>query len=201
MPVDTNQTNNPLEESTQDLFFEEPSVEIPTPGQLMQGFQNQYKASTPGAPSELGTAFSETRRFDSFNPLADNEEAAAEQQSSFAAAGKGLLKFAAFTSGSFANQLMGTFDMFRGATGGNVYKNEISQWIDNGLQDLDEYLLPNYRSQWSHEHPFLRAVPFSGDSANFWFDGVIKNTGFMVGTVAGVLATDAAVAYATRGMS
>lgn len=201
MPVDNNQINNPLEESKQDLFFEEPSVEIPTPGQLMQGFQNQYKASTPGAPSELGTAFSETRRFDSFNPLADNEEVTAEQQSSWAAAGKGLLKFAAFTAGSFASNVMGTFDMFRGATGGNVYKNEISQWIDNGLQDLDEYLLPNYRSQWSREHPFLRAVPFSGDSANFWFDGVLKNTGFMVGTVAGALATDTAAAFLTRGMS
>lgn len=146
------------------------------------------------------TPKSETERYPSYNPLVNNEELYAQNQSWYSKIGNDLVKTGAIAVGTFAQGLMSTADILRASTntfGGNVYKNSWSQAIDD-FKDNIENKFPNYFTQDEIDHPLaLRNTVFD---ANFWGDKVIKNLGFTAGAIGSAMVQDLAVGAATEGL-
>lgn len=147
----------------------------------------------------IATSTSITKRYDAYNPYLDNEEIAAQNQSALKQALNGIIKGGIFAATTFAEGLMSIPDQIRGLSGGNVYKNEVAEQLDEWRENSEDYF-PNYVSKWQKEHPFASAIPFSGGAANFWFDKVVKNAGFTVGAIGSAVLTDAAVGAVTEGI-
>ena len=70
--------------------------------------------------------------------------------------------------------------------------------IDKFLKNLED-VFPNYMTRWERDHPFLSAISPKG-AANWWGENIIKNSGFMVGSMLGAAAQDTAIGLVTGGV-
>ncbi len=178
----SNNTPTPAPVSGADLF-----------GQLA----SQSKAKDIISP--LSYNAQDALKYSDYNASLDNEEIYAQTQS----AGKQFLNAVAktgITAGTtFLQGLMSIPDQIRGLSGGNVYQNSWAASLDK-FKENSEIWFPNYYSKWQQDHPALSAIPFSGGSANFWFDKVLKNTGFTIGAIGSALAQDTVIGAVTGGL-
>lgn len=152
---------------------------------------------------QLPVSSLEASKYSTFKPFADNEDLAAQNENWEQSAGKSLVKMAATTVGTFAEMFKGPIDIVTsGATNnGDLlgWNNAVNQSLDNALKNLDD-ILPNYRSKYERDHPYLRMIPFNTGFTNFLFDDIIKNAGFMAGTSLGIMAQMAVVGALTGGV-
>jgi hypothetical protein len=140
------------------------------------------------------------KRYPSILPGEDSEEAFAKAQSWTSKWGHALVKFGATAVGTFYNGMIAIPSTIKGfSTNDNAYTSENSNGIDTWMKNLEDEF-PNYYTKWEQAHPFLSALPFSGGSANFWGDKMLKNLGFTVGAIASAAATDLIVGAATEGL-
>lgn len=141
------------------------------------------------------------QRYTNFLPGADNEERAANAQSTSAKWGNAFAKFAATTIGTFYNGMMALPSTINLARGKNLYSSLGANSVDTWMNSFEEKF-PNYYTKWEQDHPFISAIPFvsQGGLANFWGDKFLKNMGFTVGAIASAAVTDMAVGAVTGGI-
>ena len=121
------------------------------------------------------------------NPLYfDNEELNAQQQS-------GLRQFINGTSKALPSMISSFVEGLNPIPG--TKEGEFQKWIHDWSKQL-EYTHPNYYSKQEKDNPFAISTILDG---NFWGDKVLKNAGFTIGAIGGVLAWDAAISAATLG--
>lgn len=111
--------------------------------------------------------------------------------------GKGLVK----AVGSFASSVMDIPNMMSAVGEGNIDKlwnNPTNTWATD-MMDWSEKVMPNYKTNWESEHPFLNLIPFYGNSANSW-GNVLEQTGFTVGAIGGAIVEDLGVGALTGGI-
>lgn len=115
--------------------------------------------------------------------------------------GHNLIKTGANILGSFAETL-GTIPLvIDSAISGNLDKMENNS-LTNAVSDWTEGLeteFPNYQTTFEKNHPILNYVPFLGNSGDSW-GGVLKNLGFVAGTIAGAAVEDTVVGAITGGV-
>jgi len=127
-------------------------------------------------------------------------ETRAQNQSSAEQWGHGALKMGVIASTTIADGIIGTViglgDMVIGedgleAKGSDFWNNPFS----NAMADVNEWAekaMPNYYTKAEQTDPFYKHM-----GANFWADKVLKNMGFMVGTVVDGMITGGASMYLT----
>jgi hypothetical protein len=71
--------------------------------------------------------------------------------------------------------------------------------IDDWMKNVEDYF-PNYVTNYERSRGLATAIPFTYGSANFWGDKILKNSGFMVGAIAGAVVQDAAIGAVTEGI-
>jgi predicted NAD-dependent protein-ADP-ribosyltransferase YbiA (DUF1768 family)/DNA polymerase III epsilon subunit-like protein len=126
------------------------------------------------------------------------------QQSGLEQLGNGLIKFGAFTLGSFAQQFA-TIPNTATALKNGVNIADLSNpdgyesSIDTWLRNVENYF-PNYVTEYEKSRGLATAIPFTYGSANFWGDKILKNSGFMVGAIGGAIAQDAIIGAVTEGI-
>jgi hypothetical protein len=124
-----------------------------------------------------------------------------ENQSWFKQWGNHLGKFGLKTLGSFATSLMDIPNTVNAVSEGNTEKmwnNPTNTWASD-LADWSEKNLPNYKTSWEQQHPFLNLIPFYGNSANSW-GNIFEQVGFTVGAIGGAVVQDLAVGALTGGV-
>jgi len=125
------------------------------------------------------------------------------QQSGLSQLGNGLIKMGANALGSFAQSFATIPNTVEAIKNGKLsdlsnpdgYESAIDTWMRN-LEDR----FPNYVTEYERSRGLATAIPFTYGSANFWGDKILKNSGFMVGAIAGAVAQDAIVGAATEGI-
>lgn len=163
---------------------------------------NQISSQLPnsGILSPIYTPQEQAKRYANsgfFNPLLDNEEIAASNQSAWTKWGHGFAKMGGLALGTFAEGLLQIPDLLTGVQSGNIWKGPLYEAIDNSMNNLEDKF-PNYYSNWEKEHPIQSGFnPFGGGMANFWSDKVVKNLGFTIGAIGAAAVTDVAVGAAT----
>jgi len=151
-----------------------------------QQFNNIFSApyKDKDAMKTYYTPEPETRKYPLFNPLVDNEEIYAQQQSPLTQTFHGITKGVADAGISFAQTLL-------------FQPN--AQWAEDAKSRLENFL-PNYYSHWQQQHPVQAAIPFFGSGANFWFDKVFKGTADMLGMIGANYIQSALIGLATGGI-
>jgi len=125
------------------------------------------------------------------------------QQSGLSQLGNGLIKMGATALGSFAQSFATTPNTISAIK--NLSLSELSNpdgyeaSVDTWLRNVEDYF-PNYVTNYEKSRGFATAIPFTYGSANFWGDKIFKNSGFMVGAIAGSIAQDAIVGAVTEGV-
>lgn len=125
------------------------------------------------------------------------------QQSGLEQLGNGLLKMGAFALGTFGqsfatipNTISAAKNLdFSKLSGKDGYETAIDDWMKN----VEDYF-PNYVTRYEQSRGLATAIPFTYGSANFWGDKILKNSGFMVGAIAGSIVQDAIIGAATEGV-
>ena len=126
------------------------------------------------------------------------------QQSGLEQLGNGLIKMGANALGSFAQSFATIPNTVTSLKNGvNIadlsnpdgYESSIDTWMRN-LEDR----FPNYVTEYEKSRGLATAVPFTYGSANFWGDKILKNSGYMVGAIAGAVVQDAIIGAATEGI-
>jgi hypothetical protein len=143
-----------------------------------------------------------TNKWGGYNPFDLNQEDwYGKQQGWLSQWGNHLGKFAIKTVGSFAGALMDIPNIIHSVAAGDVSKmwdNPVNNWA-NDLMDWGEKVMPNYKTNFESEHPFLNLIPFYGNAANSW-GNVLEQTGFTVGAIGGAVVEDALVGAITGGV-
>ena len=125
------------------------------------------------------------------------------QQSGIKQLSNGLIKMGAVALGSFGQSFATIPNTISAAK--NTSLSELSNpdgyesSIDGWLKNVENYF-PNYVTDQEKARGLYTAIPFTYGSANFWGDKVLKNSGYMVGAVAGSIAQDAIVGAVTEGI-
>ena len=125
------------------------------------------------------------------------------QQSGLEQLGNGLVKMGAFALGTFGQSfatIPNTVSAFKNGSLAELsnpdgYEASIDDWMKN----IEDYF-PNYVTNYERSRGLATAIPFTYGSANFWGDKILKNSGFMVGAIAGAVAQDAIIGAATEGI-
>jgi hypothetical protein len=125
------------------------------------------------------------------------------QQSGLSQLGNGLVKMGAFALGTFGQSFATIPNTASALKNGSLsdlsnpdgYESSIDTWMRN----VEDYF-PNYVTNYEKSRGLATAIPFTYGSANFWGDKVLKNSGFMVGAIAGAVAQDAIIGAATEGV-
>lgn len=126
------------------------------------------------------------------------------QQSGLAQLGNGLVKMGAFALGTFGQSFATIPNTVTSLKNGvNIadlsnpdgYEASIDDWMKN----VEDYF-PNYVTNYERSRGLATAIPFTYGSANFWGDKILKNSGFMVGAIAGAVVQDAAIGAVTEGV-
>lgn len=175
-------------------------------GNVDSNFMNKVlgvkdKPYTLGKLPTYGADQVNNQRYSSFLPGADNEEAAANAQSTSAKWGNAFVKMAATTIGTFYNGMIALPSTIAALKSGNPYSSFGVNTVDTWMNSLEDKF-PNYYTKWEQAHPFLSAVPLlsQGGLANFWGDKFLKNMGFTIGAIASAGVTDMAVGAVTGGI-
>ena len=123
----------------------------------------------------------------------DNEEIAAQQQSTWSKWGNGFAKMAGTAGSTFLSDTVGLVagigSMIKDGRFASLYDNPVNNSLDKFNKEMENYL-PNY-----YTHAETDASWYSPDNiltANFFSDKVIKNLGFSIGSMAGGFAWGAA---------
>ena len=125
------------------------------------------------------------------------------QQSGLAQLGNGLVKMGAFALGTFGQSFATIPDTAMALK--NLDMSELSNpdgyesSIDTWMRNVEDYF-PNYVTEYEKQRGLATAIPFTYGSANFWGDKILKNSGFMVGAIAGAIVQDAAIGAVTEGV-
>jgi ribA/ribD-fused uncharacterized protein len=126
------------------------------------------------------------------------------QQSGLEQLGNGLVKMGAFALGTFGQSFATIPNTVTSLKNGvNIadlsnpdgYESAIDTWTRN----VEDYF-PNYVTDYEKQRGLATAIPFTYGSANFWGDKILKNSGFMVGAIAGAIVQDAIIGAATEGV-
>ena len=125
------------------------------------------------------------------------------QQSGLEQLGNGLIKMGAFALGTFGQSFATIPNTISAAK--NTSLSDLSNpdgyeaSIDDWMKNIEDYF-PNYVTNYERSRGLATAIPFTYGSANFWGDKILKNSGFMVGAIAGAVAQDAIIGAATEGV-
>lgn len=132
-------------------------------------------------------------RYKYIYPGRDNEEMAAQQQSSWSKWGNGFAKMAGTAGTTFISDTVGLVagigSMINDGRFASLYDNPVNNSLDEFNKKMENYL-PNY-----YTHAETDASWYSPDNiltANFFSDKIIKNLGFSIGSMAGGFAWGAA---------
>ena len=125
------------------------------------------------------------------------------QQSGLEQLGNGLVKMGAFALGTFGQSFATIPNTANALKNGSLsdlsnpdgYESSIDTWMKN----VEDYF-PNYVTEYEKSRGLATAIPFTYGSANFWGDKILKNSGFMVGAIAGAIVQDAAIGAVTEGV-
>lgn len=127
----------------------------------------------------IGDRYSETM------PGTDYEEGAAQQQHWSSKAANSLGKFGVLTGTTFLQNTVGAVNgLVNWGKTGNVssfYNNDFNKWVNDLNEGLEDEWA-NYYTQAERDADWYS--PKKILSANFFWDGIIKNLGFSVGTIA-----------------
>lgn len=179
-----------------------------------KGMSIDEMSSLTNAPSK-GSTFSSpmgmarrseliaNQRYPLFERGVDLENVYGLQQSGLEQIGNGLAKMGAFALGTFGQSFATTPNTINAIRKGslaelsnpNGYETSIDDWMKN-MEDR----FPNYVTNYERSRGLATAIPFTYGSANFWGDKILKNSGFMVGAIAGSIVQDAAVGFITGGL-
>lgn len=115
-------------------------------------------------------------------------EERAQNQSNWDKWGNALINMGVTAGTTFLDgtigTLVGAMNMTETGEGSAFWNNPASKVFQN-WQEVAQEAFPSYYSQEQQEMPWYQSVvPFSGNATNFWADMVLKNMGFMIGTVA-----------------
>jgi hypothetical protein len=126
------------------------------------------------------------------------------QQSGLEQLGNGLIKMGAFALGTFGQSFATIPNTVTSLKNGarisdlsnpDGYEASIDGWMKN----VEDYF-PNYVTNYERSRGLATAIPFTYGSANFWGDKILKNSGFMVGAIAGAVVQDVAIGAITEGI-
>jgi hypothetical protein len=179
-----------------------------------KGMSIDEMSSLTNAPSK-GSTFSSpmgmarrseliaNQRYPLFERGVDLENVYGLQQSGLEQIGNGLAKMGAFALGTFGQSFATTPNTINAIRKGslgelsnpNGYEASIDDWMNN-MEDR----FPNYVTNYERSRGLATAIPFTYGSANFWGNKILKNSGFMVGAIAGSIVQDAAVGFITGGL-
>lgn len=146
----------------------------------------------------------ENQRYPMYERGVDLENIYGLQQSWYSSLGNGIAKMGINAVGTFAQSFTNIPNTVSALRNGNMsdlagdpdgYEGSIDNWLKN----MEDYL-PNYLTREEKLHPYRAMIPGFAGSANFWGNSVIKNLGFMAGSIAGAVVQDAAVAFVTEGI-
>ena len=191
-------------------------IGLDIPGQYNESFQgitaDQAKNFKGGfAPMSPNSPFSmvsksellANQRYPLYERGVDLENIYGLQQSGLSQIGNGLIKAGALALGSFGQSFATIPNTISALRKGDISelsgKDGYEATIDTWTKNLEDYF-PNYVTRYEKERGLATAIPFTYGSANFWGDKIIKNTGFMVGAIAGALVQDAAIGFVTKGI-
>jgi hypothetical protein len=143
------------------------------------------------------------QRYPLYQRGVDLENVYGLQQSGLEQIGNGLVKMGAFALGTFGQSFATTPNTINAIRNGslaelsnpNGYEASIDDWMKN-IEDR----FPNYVTNYEKSRGLATAIPFTYGSANFWGDKILKNSGFMVGAIAGAVAQDAMIGVVTEGL-
>lgn len=115
----------------------------------------------------------------SYSQLFDLNESRAQIQSGIAQFGAGLVKMAGLAGTTFLNNTIGIIAGLGSlAQGKGYWDNEFNKAMESFNQGMEE-VLPNYYTNAEREAPWYTKL----GTANFWADGVLKNVGYVLGSV------------------
>ena len=175
-----------------------------------QSFLNAVYGKGPNTrtPGNLNTidynqAKEGVSRYPQYNPEGDNEEIYGLNQNPLKQLANGALKGVIGAAGAFAEGMMTIPDAIHALVTHNtsdLYNDPVTQET-SGWYKAMENALPNYVTHAQQDRNFLlNAIPFSGGSANFWGNTVIKNLGPMAGAITSAIVQNAAITAATAGI-
>lgn len=196
LPVEANPLPTGTDRPNGDMINPGTQNEIPNDFNHVLGAL--WKPAQENSLNTYVTPYEQTRKYPNFNPLVDNEELYAAEQSGWSQLSHGLAKGGIFAATTFLESWLSIPDMIRGIGGGNLYKNEWAQAFDD-FRENSENWLPNYYSHWEQEHPFYSMIPFSKGFGNFLGDKFFKNFGFTIGAIGGAVTQDALIGALTGG--
>jgi hypothetical protein len=146
----------------------------------------------------------ENQRYPMYERDVDLENIYGLQQSWYSSLGNGLAKAGVNAIGTFAQSFTNIPNTITALKNGNMSDlsgdpDGYEGGIDNWLKNMEDYL-PNYITREEKLHPYRAMIPGFTGSANFWGDSVIKNLGFMAGSIAGAVVQDMIIASITEGI-
>ncbi len=191
-------------------------IGLAMPGQYNQSFQGitaqqarRFKGSiAPGGPNAPFSMVSKSelvanQRYPLYERGVNLENIYGLQQSGLAQLGNGLIKMGAFALGTFGQSFATIPNTIKAAK--NMSLRDLSNpdgyeaSVDNWIKNVEDYF-PNYVTDYERSRGLATAIPFTYGSANFWGDKILKNSGFMVGAIAGAVAQDAIIGAVTEGV-
>jgi hypothetical protein len=133
--------------------------------------------------------------------VGDLEDINAQDQTALGNLGRGLIKFAGRTTGSFAEGMFTIPNLISSVKSGDKSKlsgdpNGIEGTIDGWMESMDNFI-PTYQSAYAKAHPFRGIIPFTEGSSYFWGEKFLPNLGFMAGSFASAAVQDVVVGAAT----
>ena len=192
------------------------TIGLDIPGQFSEPFQgitaDQARNFRGGfMPMNVNSPFSvvsksellENQRYPLYERGINLENVYGLQQSGLEQLGNGLVKMGAFALGTFGQSFATIPNTARAIKNGSLaelsnpdgYEASIDDWMKN----VENYF-PNYVTDYERKRGLATAIPFTYGSANFWGDKILKNSGFMVGAIAGSITQDAIIGAATEGV-
>jgi hypothetical protein len=146
----------------------------------------------------------ENQRYPMYERDVDLENIYGLQQSWYSSLGNGVAKMGINAIGTFAQSFTNIPNTISAIRNGNMSDlagdpDGYEGGIDNWLKNMEDYI-PNYLTREEKLHPYKAMIPGFAGSANFWGNSVIKNLGFMAGSIAGAVVQDAAIGLLTEGV-
>ena len=152
----------------------------------LEAWQNRLKQPS-GLPIDRGAkrysiAEGTSPRFDFYDPLYDNEDAAARGQSYGSTVVNALGKGLALTGTTFLQSTIGMvnglMEWQKTGRAASFYDNDFNRYLDDVNKTLEDKL-PNYYT--NAERDLNWYSPSKLFSKNFFWDGIVKNMGFAAG--------------------
>ena len=153
---------------------------------LKKASEESVSDTTPKPISVTHTELEANKRYNLYNPTIPNyEDAAAQGQSRvdkmINGVGKGLLLTGTTFLQSTAGLLYGAEEWAKTGSFSSVYNNSLTKWIDE-VNKKAEDSLPNYYTNKERDAHWYS--PDKIFTANFLWDGIVKNMGFSLGSMA-----------------